>query len=179
MLCSNSSPQNTQQGMEETPTPPCFIPADTKNPAGGKTRPLSPSERDLCHLETPGPMARGVSRQVAGDWGVSGKRGFGKATRHCGMRISISGGERPLFRGDIPTWPAPAPWDVWPPLGSWGSLGFHPGATLENQGRLRALPGREELRPPVPGLAVNDNYLWSTLDSPQVLEQQHSQIHPR
>lgn len=38
---------------------------------------------------------------------------------------------------------------------------------------------RGDLRKHVPVLAVNDNYLWSTLNSPRVLEQQHGgQIQP-
>lgn len=41
------------------------------------------------------------------------------------------------------------------------------------------LADREDLRKHVPVLAVNGNYLWSTLNSPRVLEQQHNgQIQP-
>lgn len=88
------------------------------------------------------------------------------------------GGERLLLRRGHAL---PCQHAARPARGLAGRLRCHPvcRAMLENQGRLMALAGREGLGKHVPVLAVNGNYLWSTLNSPRVLERPHNgQIQP-
>lgn len=138
-LCSQRfQPPKHPAGHGESSHPSLCHPCRRKIPSRGKARPLSPSEGDFCPHGTPGR-----------DWGVCGKGGFGGVT--CGMGISISGAERFLFCGHRAS-------SVWIP----GVPRVPPWSDAGKAGQAQGSAGREE---PVPGPAVNDNYLWSCPDS--------------
>lgn len=115
------------------------------------------------------------------------KQQFWKTTRHRGLKVTFEnlhcwGEKRFCFCRTIPTLPARS-------IVACNRLSDHLPARLrchpvcrtmlENQGRLMTLAAREDLRKHVPILSVNEGYLWSTLNSPRVLEQQHNgQIQP-